>query len=328
MSQLIDTLLLTALPASGKSEVRKFLAAQSPQVQAERFHMGPTVQLDDYPYVHMMRRISEELTARDQAPVFFPSSDQTFCEPRDWGTLIELINEDYHDLRNKPSNVPESASAWLFQRMDAARERVGAKAELCALPAAARAHLEQVMEKEARGLWQEKMDGIPQSLDGTTVVIEFARGGAQGSSMPLPAPYGYRYSFSRLSDEILKRASVLYIWVTPEESRRKNDERAKPGREGDASILHHGVPISVMLGEYGTDDMAHLMETSGRDGTVKVETRGKTFYLPVSRFDNRKDLTTFIRGEASEWPADSVEAIRAEMSRAMEALARAESQRS
>ena len=61
MDRPIDTILLTALPASGKSEVRRYLAELDPEAVREGFHMGETVQLDDYPYVHMMRRISEEL---------------------------------------------------------------------------------------------------------------------------------------------------------------------------------------------------------------------------------------------------------------------------
>lgn len=321
MPNILDTVLLTALPASGKSEVRRYLAQLDEKSVVTDFHMGPTVQLDDYPYVHMMRRISEELTAAGAAPIFFPAHDQTFCEARDWGTLIELINEDYADLRAKPSLNPESAAAWLFNRMDAARVRVGAAPELGQLPPATRVRLEQALEREARDLLKDKLAGIPADLEGRTIVIEFARGGAQGSSMPLPAPYGYQYSFSRLSDEILTRASVLYIWVTPEESRRKNDERAKPGRDGDASILHHGVPIAVMLGEYGTDDMGYLVETSDRPGTIRVETRGRTFHLPATRFDNRPDLTTFVREDRAGWPPAAVDAIHREMKRALSELA-------
>jgi len=52
MAEVFDTLLLLALPASGKSEVRTYLTARDPA----RFHMGPTVQLDDYPYVHLQIR--------------------------------------------------------------------------------------------------------------------------------------------------------------------------------------------------------------------------------------------------------------------------------
>jgi len=321
MTRILDTVLLTALPASGKSEVRRYLALQDPETVAAEFHMGPTVQLDDYPYVHMMRRISEELSKVGREPIFFPSGDQPFFEPKDWGTLIELINEDYRDLREPPRIAPGSAATWLLDRLDSARSRVGADPALGKLPAGVRDALAAALEDEARTLLQDKLAEIPDSLDGKTIVIEFARGGPQGSSMPLDPPFGYAYSFAALSDEILERAAVLYIWVTPEESRRKNDERAKPGREGDASILHHGVPIAVMLGDYGTDDMGHLIEASDRPGTVCVETRGKTFHLPVARFDNRRDLTTFIREDPSEWPKESTEAIRDELKRALGELA-------
>ncbi len=323
MARILDTVLLTALPASGKSEVRRYLALQDPGAAVRDFHMGPTVQLDDYPYVHLMRRISEEMAGAGMEPLFFPSNDQPFREPRDWGTLVELVNGDYHDLRARPSLDPPSAAKWLFDRLDAARRKVGADPALGKLPAGAREGLAATLEEEARELLREKLEGIPDTLEGKTIVIEFARGGPDGSSMPLPEPYGYRYSFARLSDEILTRASVLYIWVTPEESRRKNEERAKPGPEGDASILHHGVPIAVMLGDYGTDDMGWLVEASDRPGTVRVETRGKTYHLPVARFDNRTDLTTFVREDRAAWPADKVKAIHGELRRALESLSEA-----
>lgn len=317
MSRILDTVLLTALPASGKSEVRRYLALQDMTTSAEGFHMGPTVQLDDYPYVHMMRRISEEMAHAGLEPLFFPSNDEPFRDARDWGTLIELVNEDYEDLHAKPKIAPASAAAWLFDRFDAARKKAGADPALGKLPADVRKKLETALEAEAAQLLADKLAGIPESLTGKTIVIEFARGGPQGSTMPLAPPYGYAYSFATLSDHILSRASILYIWVTPEESRRKNEERAKPGRDGDASILHHGVPIAVMLGDYGTDDMGWLIESSDKPGTVRVATRGKVFHLPVTRFDNRKDLTTFIREDESKWPKESVAAIDAELRRAM-----------
>lgn len=59
MDRLINVLLLLALPASGKSEVRKVLVSLTPERCRKDFHMGETVQLDDYPYVEFMRFVDE-----------------------------------------------------------------------------------------------------------------------------------------------------------------------------------------------------------------------------------------------------------------------------
>lgn len=311
MSRPLDLVLLLALPASGKSEVRTFLASLSGDEALDDFHLGTTVQLDDYPYVHMMRRIAEELRMRGQDGIFFRSSDEPMQETRDWGTLIELVNEDFEDLRNQPRLEPESAALWLFDRLDAARSKVGAAPKLASLDRHTRTALADAVEADARQLLDDKKAEMARGRDltGKTIVIEFARGGPQGAKPPLPDPLGYQYSLARLSDAILERASILYIWVTPEESRRKNEARAKPGREGDASILHHGVPIRVMLEDYGTDDMAYLIDTSDRPGTVLVQAHGKRYHLPVARFDNRVDKTSFIREDRARWNAEDVRAI-------------------
>jgi hypothetical protein len=317
MSKVIDVLLLLALPASGKSEVRRYLASLSPEQCRDELHLGPTVQLDDYPYVHMMRRTSSELRALGRDGVFFDSDDLPMKEPRDWGMLIELINEDFDDLTHRRRANPTSAGSWLLDRFDGSRRRVGAEPVFGKLPAEVRKRLVEAIEDEAAGLLADKNSGIPESLEGRTIVIEFARGGPDKAELPLPAPLGYRYSLATLSDAILSRASILYVWVTPEESRRKNTERARPGTEGDASILHHGVPLAVMLGDYGTDDMEWLIRTSPEPDTVKVEARGRTFLLPVARFDNRVDKTSFVRAEKSHWTQSQVAALHGGLSDAL-----------
>lgn len=325
MNRPIELVLLLALPASGKSEVRKYLAGLSPEEALRDFHLGPSVQLDDYPYVHVMRRISEELRKVGHAGVFFDSSEKPMLELRDWGTLIELVNEDFADLHVPAPAPPASAAKWLLDRYDAARRRVGATPALAALEPRVRGILADAIEADARALWEEKTAGIPAraaDLHGKTIVIEFARGGPQGASLPLPEPLGYRYSLARLSDAILERASILYIWVTPEESRRKNRERARPGRDGDASILHHGVPETVMLQDYGCDDLQWLLDHSERPDTVRVETRGKTFDLPTARFDNRVDKTSFLREDRSRWSEKDVGAVHTGLQGAFEVLAR------
>ncbi|MGI5861749.1 MAG: hypothetical protein ACOX6T_06780 [Myxococcales bacterium] len=323
MSELIDVLLLLALPASGKSEVRKYLASLPPEKCREDFLMGPTVQLDDYPYVHLMRTISQELRKRDQDGIFFDSDELPMKEPKDWGTLIELVNEDFDDLMKKRKAEPKSAAEWMLERFDNARAKVGAPAAFKAMPEEIRKQLLDAIEKESSDLLRDKNATI-QDTEGKTIVIEFARGGKDGSSMPLAAPYGYQHSLSLLSDDILSRAAICYVWVMPEESRRKNIERARPQKAASTFLsLNHGVPMAVMMNEYGCDDMAYLLETSGKADSVKVETRGKTFFLPVARFDNRVDKTTFVRADPGEWSPADVKALHEGLAEAFKRLAKA-----
>jgi hypothetical protein len=321
MPKPIDTLLLLALPAGGKSDVRRYLKALDPAECRDHFGIGPIVQLDDFPYVHLMRRISDELTTRGYEGPYFLSSQLPFRDPRDWGTLIELLNEDDNDLQTGTRSRPASAAEWLFDRLNRARTLVGAEPKLRKLPDSLRLELAEVLEEECRDLLEKKNAAIPDSLDGKTVVIEFARGGADGSTMPLPAPYGYRHSLSRLHERILARAAVLYVWVTPQESRRKNTERTDPNDPG--SVLHHGVPNAVMYGDYGCDDVNWLLETSGRPGTLRVESGGKVFHLPVGRLDNRQDRTTFLREDPSAWPPEAVAELHAGLAEAFAQIHRA-----
>ena len=319
MARPIEILLLLALPASGKSEVRRYLAHLTPEQCRDDFHLGPTVQLDDYPYVHLMRRISQELRSRGADGVFFDSDQQPMKQPLDWGTLVELLNEDFEDVAQRRLPAPASAAEWLFDRFDQARRRVGGEPALGGLPAPLRAELVRSLEAEAAELLGDKIAGVPESLQGRTVVIEAARGGPDGAALPLPPPLGYRYSLARFSDAILSKAAILYVWVTPEESRRKNHERTDPNDPG--SILHHGVPMPVMLGDYGCDDMEWLIAHSEQPDTVKIETRGRTFHLPIASFDNRVDKTTFVRADTSAWTPKDVAALHAGLAAALGNLA-------
>jgi hypothetical protein len=320
MADTVDTLLLLALPASGKSELRRYLAQLAPDVAEADLHLGLTVQLDDYPYVHMMRRIAQELTLMDGDPVFFTDDASSFTEPRDWGTLIQLLNEDYGLLGTKVVR-PASAALWLFERLDRARLAVGAVPALNLLDDETRGRLVAALEDEAFELWADLADSVESWSDGDTVVIEFARGGSDGAAMPLNPPRGYAYSLSQLSDDILARSSILYVWVTPEESRRRNDERARPGRAGDASILHHGVPESVMLGDYGSDDLPWLIELGGGDA-VWVEGDGPATRIPVAVLDNRSDHTSFLRQDPDRWPVAAISALHSELRAAFDRLVR------
>lgn len=307
MEKPFNIVLLLALPASGKSEVRKYLANIPPETLKNDLHIGENLQLDDFPYVHLMRRIDEELLALGKERLFFQAADKPFSNPKDWGTLIHLINEDYADLMERKIEKPESAAQLLALRIEKASIKAGMEPRLSKVDTLAIQNIYPKIEKEAADLLRDKHAQYTDSFDGKTIIIEFARGGAHDSDMPLKPPFGYKHSIGSLSKEILEKAVVLYVWVTPEESRRKNDARTDPNDPG--SILHHGVPIEVMMNDYGTDDMDWLEKNSDKEGTIAIESEGVKYNLPIGRFDNRVDKTSFLRDEKSLWPKEKVDAI-------------------
>lgn len=318
MTDIIETVLLLALPASGKSEVRRYLDLLPEDTCRQRYHLGPTAQLDDYPYVHLMRAIDDALAADGAKRLFFSAPDRGYTDPVDWETLIALINEDYADLAAGRRRDPADPARWLIERIDRARELVGGAAALAGLGPQQLRAVEEAIAGEATELVSAWNRDLPETLEGRTAVIEFARGGPADFGFPLPARCGYLPSLARLSAEILERAAILYIWVTPQQSRAKNQERARP--DADGSILFHGVPEHVMRNDYGCDDLEWLLERSDRPGTVRLESRGRTFHIPAARFDNRTDLTTFLRQDRADWKADDLERLEQGLSQAFDRL--------
>ena len=90
-----------------------------------------------------------------------------------------------------------------------------------------------------------------------------------------------------------------------------------------------------MLGQYGCDDLGHLVESSDAPGTVRVDRvfedagadgravyRARTFRVPVARCDNRADKTSFLRAPKTEWPKAAVDALHAELRQAFAVLSR------
>ena len=307
-NRVFDVVLLVALPASGKSEVRNFMANIEPERLQKEFHIGENLQLDDFPYVHMMRRIDNELERMGEERLFYPG-EEPFIDGRDWGTLCCLLNEDYHDLKNRNVTETDSAAKLLFDRIDRAGAQVGINPRMGMLKKSIRNRLAELLEAEARAMLDAKHAAYPEDFENKTIIIECARGGPDGSDMPLSGTFGYQYSLPLFCPEILEKAVVLYIWVTPEESRRKNSDRADPDDPG--SNLHHGVPMAVMLGDYGCDDMEYLVAHSDQKNTITVSAYGKRYHLPIGIFDNRKDKTSFLRETPDKWDTDMVNRVTA-----------------
>ncbi len=111
--------------------------------------------------------------------------------------------------------------------------------------------------------------------DHATALIEFSRGSEHG---------GYAEAFQHLSEEILKRAVILYVRVPYEESLRKNRRRFNPDRPD--SILEHGLTDDKMERLYRDDDWSTLApEESGYFSLRGLD-------VPYAVFPNEDDVTT------------------------------------
>jgi hypothetical protein len=121
--------------------------------------------------------------------------------------------------------------------------------------------------------YRKKLARNPAYHEDTTTLIEFARGGANGIGEAL----GY------LHEDILKRAALIYIKVSYEESVRKNRRRAKKGQED--SILYHSLPDEKMEFYYKTNDWEALAAKNPKHIDVKG------FKVPYAVFENEPEKT-------------------------------------
>lgn len=111
--------------------------------------------------------------------------------------------------------------------------------------------------------------------DHTTALIEFSRGSEHG---------GYTEAFQHVSEEILKRAGIIYVRVPFEESLRKNRRRFNPSKPD--SILEHGLTDDKMERLYRDDDWSAV--APGESGHLSI--RGQN--VPYVVFPNEDDVTT------------------------------------
>jgi hypothetical protein len=307
MKNVFDVILLTALPASGKSEIRNFMAHMEPKDLQSNFHIGQSLQLDDFPYVVFMQKIDMELDKLGLEHFCSLPNGGTFIDVRTYGVLSQMLSEDYHDLKNRVVVKTDRPAEYMFNRIDRARQLAGMEPVLSMYPSDIRAKLIEAMNPEAEKDIAEKNSQYPDSFDNKTIIIECARGGKQGSEMPLTGSTGYQYYFKNLAPDLLSNAAVLYVQVTPEESRRKNAARFDPN-DPDSSLFH-STPEKVMLNDYGCDDMQYLLEHTEVKDTVTVKNYGRTWHVPAGVIDNRSDMTSFLRADAKEWKKEDINTI-------------------
>jgi hypothetical protein len=121
--------------------------------------------------------------------------------------------------------------------------------------------------------YKKKVLKDPAYHDKMTTLVEFARGGENA----------IHHAMTFLSDEMLSKASLMYINVPYEESVRKNRKRARPGQED--SILYHSLPDAKMEFYYKTNDWEQL---TAKDPNF-IEVKGHK--IPYCAFENMPEKT-------------------------------------
>ena len=111
--------------------------------------------------------------------------------------------------------------------------------------------------------------------DHTTTLVEFSRGDEHG---------GYADAFPHLADDLLRRAAIVYVRVSFEESLRKNRRRFNVNRPD--SILQHSVPDEKLTRLYRDDDWTTLSASDPHFLDVR------SIRVPYVVFENEDDVTT------------------------------------
>jgi hypothetical protein len=122
--------------------------------------------------------------------------------------------------------------------------------------------------------YSKKLRDDPDYHSATTCLIEFSRGREHG---------GYKAAFQHLSDDILQKATILYVDVSWEESLRKNRRRFNPDRPD--SILEHGLPDAKLERLYKDVDWAEISAADPEN----IEIKG--YQVPYIVFHNEPEIT-------------------------------------
>jgi hypothetical protein len=123
--------------------------------------------------------------------------------------------------------------------------------------------------------YRKRLRDDPIYHDHTTALVEFSRGDEHG---------GYADAFPHLGDDLLRRAALVYVRVSFEESRRKNRRRFNPDRPD--SILEHSLPDEKLRHLYRDDDWATLSDGDSHFLNIR------SVRVPYVVFENEDDATT------------------------------------
>ncbi len=101
MTQIFQSIILTARPAAGKSEVIDFLKKMNPEDRRKRFHIGQIAEVDDFPYIWEKFEEDDIFTKYGRERLY---SDEKywFKDQWLWDFFLEKMNIAYAKLLRDP----------------------------------------------------------------------------------------------------------------------------------------------------------------------------------------------------------------------------------
>lgn len=107
---VLPLLILIGRPASGKSEIVKFLGEMSAARRRGEFHLGELVVLDDFPYLWSWMEEDALLEHRLGQPRLHTDSSGYFLYPYLWDLLVERLAHAYRtqSMESPPAGVHRS----------------------------------------------------------------------------------------------------------------------------------------------------------------------------------------------------------------------------
>ncbi len=130
-SNTFDILLLIARPAAGKSEIIDYLKSVPPEPRAQRFHIGPFEEIDDFPMLWTWFE-EDDLLEKMGHPRLHTDKDGFFLHQYLWDLLIERIGLEYRKRRRDLSDQDRSLTTIVeFSR---GREHGGYRSAFSHLP--------------------------------------------------------------------------------------------------------------------------------------------------------------------------------------------------
>ncbi|MBM3325046.1 MAG: hypothetical protein FJY66_05200 [Calditrichaeota bacterium] len=101
MTQIFHTIILTARPAAGKSEVIDFLKKLPAEERRSRYHIGQIAEVDDFPYI-WEKFEEDDIFSKHGRPRVYTDEKYWFKDPWLWDFFLLKMNIAYEKLLRNP----------------------------------------------------------------------------------------------------------------------------------------------------------------------------------------------------------------------------------